>query len=136
MPAMTATELREFLSQPLVAVLSTLRPNGSLHAAPVWFEYENERFFVWTDAASVKVRNLTANPTASLCVATHTEPYQYVSAEGPCTIASDGLRPRALSIARRYQGDERGAAFVQETLSDGSVLIVMSPARISTETSA
>ena len=133
MPAMTETELRQFLARPLVAILSTARPNQSLHAVPIWFEYEDERFFLWTDGDSLKVRNLTANPNASLCIATHTEPYEYVSAEGRCTILKDDVRPRALSIARRYYGDERGAAFVDEALGEGSVLIVMSPARIRSE---
>ena len=37
-----------FLARPLVGMLATLRANGSPHVAPVWFEFADGCFLVFT----------------------------------------------------------------------------------------
>jgi PPOX class probable F420-dependent enzyme len=134
---MRPAEVEAFLARPLVAVLSTASAHGSLHSAPVWFEYEHGRFYVWTGSNSVKAKNLRVNPRASLCIATHEQPYQYVSAEGPCELTTEGLRARCLSICRRYYSETAAGAFVEEDLRTGdSVIVVITPARVLSESSA
>jgi F420H(2)-dependent biliverdin reductase len=44
--------------------LATVRPNGRPHLVPTWFVFVDGKFWIGTGAASVKVRNLTANPRA------------------------------------------------------------------------
>jgi PPOX class probable F420-dependent enzyme len=46
--------------------LATVRPDGRPHLAPVWFVFVDGAFWVGTGEASVKVRNLAANPTATV----------------------------------------------------------------------
>jgi uncharacterized pyridoxamine 5'-phosphate oxidase family protein len=46
--------------------LATTRPNGKPHLIPIWFVWVNERFYICTSEHSVKVRNLRANPRASV----------------------------------------------------------------------
>ncbi|HLF76602.1 MAG TPA: PPOX class F420-dependent oxidoreductase [Dehalococcoidia bacterium] len=134
---MTREELQRFLDRPLVAVLSTLRPDGSPHSAPVWYEFQNGRFYFWTGENSVKGRNLRQRPMASVCIPTQEEPYQYVTAQGSCELTKDGLEGRCLSIARRYYDEERAQGFVREDLaSGGSLIVVMTPAKIVSERSA
>jgi len=134
---MTPAELQVFLRRPLVAVLSTIRPDGSLHSAAIWYEFEDGRFYFWTGENSVKGRNLRKSPHAAVCIATHEEPFQYVTARGRCDITKVGLRERSLSIARRYYSEERACAFVSEDLAaGGSVLVVLTPDKIVSEQSA
>ena len=45
--------------------LATTRPNGSPHLAPIWFVWHGGRVYICTEAQSVKVRNLVANPNAT-----------------------------------------------------------------------
>jgi F420H(2)-dependent biliverdin reductase len=46
--------------------LATVRPDGRVHVAPVWFVFVDEVFWVCTGASSVKARNLAANPAVAV----------------------------------------------------------------------
>jgi F420H(2)-dependent biliverdin reductase len=46
--------------------LATTRSNGKPHLVPIWFVWVDERFYICTASDSVKVRNLQANPRASV----------------------------------------------------------------------
>jgi PPOX class probable F420-dependent enzyme len=134
---MKQEELAAFLRRPLVAVLTTVRSDGTLQSTPVWFEYEDGTFYFWVGADSVKARNVRVNQEASVCIATQLEPYQYVSAEGLCEISIEDVAGRCLSICRRYYSEEAAQAFVKEDLLTGdSVILVLKPRRIISERNA
>ena len=134
---MSRAEIDEFLQRPLVAVLTTVRPDGALHSTPVWFEYEAGIFYFWIGSNSVKAGNIRGNSEASVCIATHAEPYQYVSAYGFCVTREGDIASRCLSICRRYYTEEAARAFVKEDLRSGdSVILVMEPRRMISEQSA
>lgn len=137
MPAMTSEEMRQFLSLPLVGVLTTIKPDGSPHAAPIWYEYADGKFYLWTGASSVKVRNIRSNPKAALCIATHEEPYRYVVAEGTCVVSRSEVPSRCYSITKRYYGEARGSEYVRADLEAGdAVVIVLTPLGIISESAA
>lgn len=48
--------------------LATTRPNGKPHLIPIWFVWVEERFYICTSGDSVKVKNLMANPRASVAL--------------------------------------------------------------------
>jgi PPOX class probable F420-dependent enzyme len=130
-------ELDAFLQGPLIAVLTTVRSDGALHSSPVWFEYEAGNFYFWVGKDSVKARNLREHAEASLCIATQQEPYQYVSAEGPCEIRSGDIATPCLSICRRYYAEEAALDFVhQDLLSGDSIILAMKPRRLTSESQA
>lgn len=60
--------MREFLKGRHYATLATLNGDGSIHLTPVWYLFEDGRFFVSTSSSSRKVRNILARPEASLVV--------------------------------------------------------------------
>jgi PPOX class probable F420-dependent enzyme len=130
-------ELNVFLQRPLIAVLTTVRSDGALHSTPVWFEYEAGNFYFWVGEGSVKAQNVRKRAEASVCIATQAEPYQYVTAEGPCEIRSGDIAQRCLSICRRYYAEEAALAFVQQDLLSGdSVILIMKPRRLMSESQA
>ena len=117
---MSRKELEAFLRRPLVAVLTTVAPDASLHSTPIWFEYRDGKFYFWIGSDSVKARNLGQNPEASGCIATHDEPYQYVSAAaGRCEISTRDIEPVCLSICPALLQRRRGASLRQPGLPHG-----------------
>jgi F420H(2)-dependent biliverdin reductase len=42
--------------------LCTVRPDGRPHLVPIWFVFVDDRFWIATGLASVKVRNVMSNP--------------------------------------------------------------------------
>ncbi len=50
----------------MVIWLTTMRADGMPVPTPVWFLWEGESFLIYTQPGTLKLRNLEANPKASL----------------------------------------------------------------------
>jgi PPOX class probable F420-dependent enzyme len=92
--------------------------------APVWFVWQEGRALVMTGGSSVKVRNLRGNPSVTLSVASDTRPYQYVSLEGEANLTQDNMAELVHRICTRYDGPEQGAAYAQELLEHGNMVVI------------
>lgn len=133
MPAMNPDETSAFLEQAHIAHLVTLRADGSPHVAPVWYESLDDAFVMFTPSNSQKVRNLALDTRASLSVASVDEPYRYVVVEGTVEVGEMDFEQVALRIATRYQGIERGQAFVNDLRRAYSmVVLTLRPQRVMT----
>ena len=131
MSDLTPEQMAEFLERPLVAVYVTLRANGSPHAIPVWYEYRDGDFLVFTSSTFQRVKNLERDSRAAITISTHDVPYMYVSAEGPVSITSEGVAETGLSIARRYMGED-AQQFLDDVYDEHSVVLRLTPERILT----
>ena len=137
MPSMTPAELAQFLERSLVASFCTVSPNGSPKVTPVWFVHAEGKFFCWIDIGSVKAENLARNPKVALCIATHDEPYRYVTIEGTARVIRDCIESRALAISVRYYGEARGRAYATDALSfKDSLIVEITPTKLLTESAA
>ena len=137
MPEMTAEELAAFLRRPLVAGLTTLRPDGSPHTTPVWHEYDGSSFRCIMGDQSVKARNVRRDHRVSLCIATHQEPYAYVLMDGTAELSDIGVDELAHSLSVRYVGAERGPAYADKLLADRAMTaLIVTPTRVLTESDA
>ncbi len=105
-------DLDGFLDEPLVAVLATLRTDGSVLLSPVWHEWRDGGFNVWTGADDVKARHLRRDPQASILVAESEFPLRGVEVRSVAEIVEAGAAEAAVRIASRYIGPEKGAAYV------------------------
>ena len=105
-------DLGGFLDEPLVAVLATVRSDGTVLLSPVWHEWREGGFNVWTGADDVKARHLRRDPRASILVAESEPPLRGVEVRGAARILEGGAHETAVRIASRYIGPEKGAAYV------------------------
>lgn len=60
--------IREYLNGRHYATLGTFNEDGSIYLTPVWYLFEDGRFFVETSPYSRKARNILARPQASIVV--------------------------------------------------------------------
>ncbi|QYG91722.1 pyridoxamine 5'-phosphate oxidase [Iamia sp. SCSIO 61187] len=83
--------------------LSTVRPDGRAHLAPVWFVFVADRLWVVTGRSSVRVANLRANPAAAASLEDADRP---LVATGRVTV-HDHVRPGPLvdAFAVKYGWD-------------------------------
>jgi PPOX class probable F420-dependent enzyme len=65
---MKPDDVTEFLRQPHVAVLATLRRDGRPYTVPVWFLHADDRFWITGTYDRVWCKQLMTDPRASLCV--------------------------------------------------------------------
>jgi PPOX class probable F420-dependent enzyme len=121
-------DLEGLLDEPLVAVLATNRRDGSVLLSPVWHEWRDGGFNVWTDAGGVKARALGRDPRASIVVAESAFPMRAVEVRTEARLIEDGAEEAATRIAARYIGEEKGRAYVRST--DGVVLVRLAPGEL------
>lgn len=109
---LTIEDLGGFLDEPVVAVLATTRPDGSVLLSPVWHEWRGGGFNVWTGANDVKARHLRREPRASILVAESAYPLRGVEVRGTARIVVEDAFETAVRIAARYLGPQEGPAYV------------------------
>jgi PPOX class probable F420-dependent enzyme len=97
-------ELRTFLRERRYAVLATHNPDDAIHLTPIWFLFEEDRFYFASASRSRKVKNLERNASASVVVDAR-EPgrERWVSAAGPVDVLrADAAQEMNARIRQRY----------------------------------
>lgn len=113
---MSRAEIRAFLSSlpPRPGVLATVRADGRPHAAPVWYEVDDDGSLVFTTGEeTVKGRNLRRRGLASLVVDDDRPPFSFVVVEGSVELSGDldDVRRWATRIGGRYMGPARAEEY-------------------------
>jgi PPOX class probable F420-dependent enzyme len=91
-------ELGDLLDRPLVAVLATLRMDGSVLLSPVYHEWRDGGFNIWVEQRNVKARHLRRDPRATILVAESDPPLRAVEVRGRARFIEEGVpRPRCAS---------------------------------------
>ena len=110
---MTADYMTDFLSQALVAVISTVDAAGRPRSAPIWFHWEDGAAYMFTGRETLKWRNLQRHPYASLCVDWREPPYESVIMDGRVEEVGRPAFDLVLSMALGYYGEGEGRAFAE-----------------------
>ena len=86
--------LDEFLQQPHVGVLATLRRSGMPYTVPVWWLWHDGAFWLSGTDGRVWCRQLRADPRASLCI----EAMEPVPGHVGCDGTAEALGPDRFDI--------------------------------------
>ena len=113
MTAMAQSKIEAFLAEARIAHLVTMRPDGSPHVAPVWYEYVDGVYLVWTSRKFRKFKNIEGDPRAVVSIASEDQPYRYVVAECDVEVSGEDIWDIGMSIATRYEG-RRGCGRLPE----------------------
>jgi PPOX class probable F420-dependent enzyme len=96
-------DLGDLLDRPLIAVLATARADGGVLLSPVWQEWRDGGFNLFSAAEDVKVRHLRADPRATVVVFESTPPYRGVEVRGTVTLSTERAAEIAARIAARFE---------------------------------
>jgi PPOX class probable F420-dependent enzyme len=99
-------EVDEFLRQPNAAVVATLRPDGSPHTAPTWYDWEDGRVLLNMEDSRLRLRFIRRDPRVALTVLGGEEGwYAHVSLLGRVTEIYDDEELADIDrLAQRYTG--------------------------------
>ena len=96
---LSVEDLGTFLDEPRVAVLATLRVDGTVLLSPVYHEWREGAFNVVIETQNVKARHLRRDPRATILVAESEPPLRGVEVRGSAQFIGDGVT----EIARRIR---------------------------------
>ena len=82
--------IREFLGGCHYATLATLNEDGSVHQTPVWYLFQDGKFYLTTSSSGRKARNIQQRKTTTIMVDSRRQQghERWVSAEGTAEIIS------------------------------------------------
>jgi PPOX class probable F420-dependent enzyme len=98
-------EVDELLRRPNPAVIATLRPDGSPHTVPTWYDWEDGRVLLNMEDTRLRLGFMRRDPRVSLTVLAEDGWYRHVSLLGTIvSIEDDDDLADIDRLARRYTG--------------------------------
>lgn len=108
------------------AILSTTRKNGQPHAAPIWYDLDDDGTVCFnTGSETVKGRTLARTGWGALTVQDDRPPFSYVTVSGPVELIDDldEVRAWAARIGGRYMGADQADAYGARNGVPGELLV-------------
>lgn len=105
-PSLIPDDKRYLLENPNFGVLGTIRPDNTVQASPMWFEFDGEKLRFTHTTKRQKFRNLQHNPSMALAVYDPDNPVRYLEVRGRLAeIVPDPTGAFYDHLHRRYGGD-------------------------------
>jgi len=109
---------QELLQSTIPARLAYCGRDGTPRVLPIWFHWTGDVFVLGTRMDALKVKALSANPNVSLTIDSESFPYKALQVRGTVEIEQiDGIVPEYELCAKRYLGDKRGQAWIDQLRS-------------------
>ncbi|MEO6045284.1 MAG: pyridoxamine 5'-phosphate oxidase family protein [Tepidiformaceae bacterium] len=107
MPRMKPDVFEEFLRQPHVGVISTLRKDGMPYTVPIWWLWKEGAVWITGTYSRVWCQQLLKDPRASLCIEALVPVSGHVGFDGTCTAFERpefDIWPISGELAEKYVG--------------------------------
>jgi PPOX class probable F420-dependent enzyme len=126
-------ELGDLLERPFNATLATYRRDGSVLLSPVWHEWRDGGFSIFTGETDVKLRHIEQQGRAAAVVSDNEVPFRGIEVSGSPTIVRDPefARDAFRRIATRYLGEQQAKVYMA-SVTGGMVVIRLVPGRLRT----
>ncbi len=126
MPNLTDKQ-KEFLDNPYVGVVTTLRPDGSPHTTVVWVDREDDGVSFNTAYGRRKPANLEHDPRLSLLVLDPDDPYRWLAVDGTSELTTEGADAQIDRLAKKYLDKDE---YPWRTPEEQRVTVRVQPRRI------
>jgi nitroimidazol reductase NimA-like FMN-containing flavoprotein (pyridoxamine 5'-phosphate oxidase superfamily) len=118
-PHLTTPEIETFLRESKTARFCSLNKDGSIHATPVWYNYENGKIIIATPPASRKARNVKRNRNVTVLIDS-SEGRGWprgVIIYGKAELDPSPIQiPEAVSLMEKYRAGEKAEAYARGLL--------------------
>ena len=117
----------QLLGAPLVAVFAVVRPDGRVHATPLWYRWDGKAFHLSVERDSPRHLLSVSSRRATICIETvEGEELSFVTAEGPVTAGPLSYEER-LRIWEHYRGPEKAHQVVDKGGHETKAELVLHP---------
>ena len=130
MPRMKPEDVAEFLCQPHIGVLATLRRDGRPYTVPVWFLHREGNFWITVTYERVWCKQLLADPRASRCVEVAAPVVAQVGVDGSVVVhelPTFDIWPISRQLVDKYVPVEGRDAFFANMQTEHRLLFELVP---------
>jgi len=110
-PHLTDKEIEDFLKSAKIARICTHNKDGTIHAVPVWFNYDNGEIIIGTPKASRRARNLKRNNSVTILIDEVGPPTRGVIIYGKARMDDTDMDQATHSIFSRYMSQEEANGY-------------------------
>jgi PPOX class probable F420-dependent enzyme len=118
---------REFLEQPFVGEVTTLRGDGYPHTTVVWVDVDTDTVMFNTAVGRAKEKHLRNDPRVSLIVVDPQNAYKWISITGEAELTTDGADAEIDKLAKKYLGQDE---YPWRNPEETRINVVIHPRRI------
>ena len=129
MPALNENQIA-FLRAGHLAVVTTLRADGSPHNTVVWIDSDGGDVVFSTARGRAKERHLLADDRVSVVTVDGDDFHRWLTVDGRATLVDEGADEHIQALAERYQG---GTPVRSSGFGAGRVIVRVRPERIEHE---
>jgi nitroimidazol reductase NimA-like FMN-containing flavoprotein (pyridoxamine 5'-phosphate oxidase superfamily) len=136
---LTEQEIADLTGLAIPAHLATLDPAGFPRVIPLWFFWEEGKFYLSSGPQSHHVQDLARDPRAGLCIAveegqteTGYRPFRQIMARGKADVLPDTDASWARKLIGKYIAGEAGSLRAEREAEKPHVVIVLHPERFLT----
>jgi PPOX class probable F420-dependent enzyme len=134
--ALSQAEIDEYLDRRIMARMATQRADGYPHLTPIWFVWEDGKFFHTLGANRVHLTNLARDPRMSLVI---DEDYRLAGGLGAgarsITVRGDAVLSQDPALIQdvtykallKYLGEEDAKAYTEPIMAEGRTIVTMTP---------
>lgn len=120
----TAEETEAFLAQPLIAKLATHNEDGTIHIAPLWFNYQDGDILFGTQEITQKVQNIKRDPRVTVLVDGVDPVLQAVMIYGTAELDYDDVIAKRITLFEKYMPAEDAAGFANSLAETWEPVII------------
>jgi len=110
-PALTKEEISQFLEEAKIARICSINKDGTIHAVPVWFYYEDGNIIIGTPKKSRRAGNIKRNNNVTILIDEVGTPTRGVIFYGKASMDDTDMDQTAHKIFRRYMSEEEAKSY-------------------------
>ena len=118
----------KLITEHRLAIMATLRKDGSPQLTPINYAYKDGRFLISTTRDRAKYHNVRRSPSVSLCII-RPEGRPYVTVFGRARVEEEDIVEGTAEIFRSISDRPLPDAFAEGLRRQGRVLIIVTPER-------
>ena len=120
----------ELLDSPEICVLSTVSSDGSAHAMPMWYLYEDGRIWFLCATTAQKTRNVARTGTATVTLDLREKPYYAIMVKGDAEVVDPMDEASQLRLMTRYISEADAKDYIASLKERGNLSsIVVTPTK-------
>ena len=119
----TPEEIDTILTEAKIARFCCLNQDGTIHATPVWFNYEHGNIVILTPSRSQKARNVKQHKQVTVLVDL-VQPPRGVMVYGTAELDDQDVIATAVNVAEKYLPPEKAPAIIEDLYNKGMDLLI------------
>lgn len=132
LPFENEMEIQAFLKRPLLARFCSKNADGSIHATPIYYLYQDGELLFGTQVKAHKIQNIRRDKHVTVLIDTDEPVLQSVLVYGEAELDFEDVLEKRVKILKRYYADPAQARAFAERLAAAweTVIIRVKPTKV------